>query len=452
MKRRNFVAAAVASSTIAGCLDQTDPNSDSQQNTEQQAQDEPTATPAPASVSWSESWITGEQYAVTVNVEMRGSDSISITTLTGDEVATITSGGTHKIAGEGTDYGTATLGASFSATVSSQMLGSHVVGSQEQPSLPTFLQGLSGKTFPAEQSEQTYTRKFEQSAHGAQTVFTSEIPSNLYNYYKDRLRTPEYGAYVADRYDRPFIRSITESLESYGEENDLTARQVVDHAVAIVQGMEYTQDKAATGYNEYPKYPMETLVDRGGDCEDTCILMAAMLKELGYGVVLLLMPEANHMAVGVAGEESIDGTYYEQDGTRYYYLETTGDGWNVGEVPESVRDVPAELVQVRDYPVLAFSYTVTADSEGGVDGEIVVANVGTSTATTGAVQMEFHDKRGNVVASGRKSLSNLDPEKQTRVNMSLTPPDDLSLRARVGVLLGGSVHDMHTSDYRSPSN
>ncbi|WP_053946692.1 transglutaminase-like domain-containing protein [Halolamina sediminis] len=452
MKRRNFVVAAAATSTLAGCLDQVDPNNDSQRTTERPAQNESTQTPVPAKVSWEEAWLTGEQYAVTVTIEMRGSDSVSITTLSGDQVTKITSSGTHKIAGEGTNYGTAKLGTSLSASAGSQLLGSHTVGSKEQPSLPAFLTGLSGKTFPNEQSEKTYSREFKQSAHGTQTTFTLDVPSNLYKYYKERLRTPEYGAYVADRYDRAYIQSITDALEDYGERNDLSARQIVDHAVAIVQGMKYTQDKPATGYNEYPKYPVETLVDRGGDCEDTCILMAAMLRQLGYGVVLLLMPEANHMAVGVAGEESIEGTYYEKDETRYYYLETTGEGWNVGEAPESVKDVPAELVQVQDYPVLVFSYAVTVDSEGGVNSEIEVGNVGTSTATNGAIQMEFHDKSGNVVASDRQTLPNLDPERSTTLNMSLMPPDDRPLRARVGVLLDGSTHDMHTSDYRSPSN
>lgn len=450
MRRRKFVAAVAGTSALSGCLNQIGPNNEPA--TDRPTQNEPTDTPPPASVSWSETWTSGEKYAVTMTVEMRGSDQVSVTTMTGDQVATITSSGTHEIAGKGTEYGTAEHGTQFNAATGSQQLGFHIVGSQEQPSLPAFLQGLSGKTFPNKQSEKTYTREFQQSAHGVETTFTAEIPSNLYNYYKDRLRTPEYGAYVADRYDRAYIQSITDSLERYGEENDLTARQIVDHAVAIVQGMEYTSDKAGTGYNEYPKYPVETLVDRGGDCEDTCILLSAMLKELGYGVVLLLMPDANHMAVGVAGEESIDGTYYEKDGTRYYYVETTGEGWNVGEVPDSIENTQAELVQVRDYPVLAFSYAVSVPSSGGVNVEVLVANVGTSTATNGAVQMEFHDKSGNRVATQRESLPNLDPRSETTLNMSLSPPDDRALRARVGVLLDGSTHDMHTSDYRNPDN
>ena len=452
MRRRKFVTAVAGASALAGCTDQLDQGNDPQRTTQRPAQNESTQTPVPAKVSWSETWLSGEKYAVTLSVEMRESDTVSVQTMEGSEVTTISSGGTHKIAGEGTEYGIAKLGTFFIATSSSQRLGTHTVGTQQQPSMPMFLQGLSGQTVPKEESEKTYSRKFTQSAHGQQTVFTTGIPANLYNYYKARARTGEYGAYVADKYDDRSIKSITSSIESFGEDNDLSARQIVDHTVAIVQGLKYTQDKAGTGYNEYPKYPLETLVDRGGDCEDTSILLAELLQELGYGVVLLLMPKANHMAVGVAGDESIDGAYYTKNDTQYYYLETTGSGWNVGEVPDNITNTEAELVQVRDYPVLVFAYSVSVLSEGGVNAEISLLNVGTSAATNCAVQMEFHDKSGNVVASQRKQLQKLDPEKQTTMNMKLNPPDDRALRARVGVLLDGTVHDLHTTDYRSPSN
>ena len=48
---------------------------------------------------------------------------------------------------------------------------------------------------------------------------------------------------------------------------------------------------------EYPQYPIETLVNDKGDCEDKSILCASFLDLLGYNVSLLSLP--NHMAVGV---------------------------------------------------------------------------------------------------------------------------------------------------------
>ena len=70
-----------------------------------------------------------------------------------------------------------------------------------------------------------------------------------------------------------------------------------------------------------------------GDCEDQAILTTALLKRMGYDVALLLCP--GHAAVGVAGAEGLPGSYVEDPttGVRYFYAETTTDGWRLGEFP-----------------------------------------------------------------------------------------------------------------------
>jgi hypothetical protein len=57
---------------------------------------------------------------------------------------------------------------------------------------------------------------------------------------------------------------------------------------------------------EYPKYPLETLVEKKGDCEDQSILAAALLAAMGYEVALLILPI--HVALGVAGFDSRPGS------------------------------------------------------------------------------------------------------------------------------------------------
>ncbi len=51
-----------------------------------------------------------------------------------------------------------------------------------------------------------------------------------------------------------------------------------------------------------------------------------MLHRMGYDVALLDIEGAQHMAVGVAVPRN-SGSYHEHDGVRYYFLETTGEGW-----------------------------------------------------------------------------------------------------------------------------
>jgi len=114
------------------------------------------------------------------------------------------------------------------------------------------------------------------------------------------------------------------------------------------QALIYTKDEG-----EYPRYPVESLVDGIGDCEDYSILGASILKLMGYEVALLLLP--THVALGVAGAADIKGHFQEYQGNRYYYCEMTEAGWQIGELPEGqenqkieVCPVPGVIIEISD--------------------------------------------------------------------------------------------------------
>ena len=65
---------------------------------------------------------------------------------------------------------------------------------------------------------------------------------------------------------------------------------------------------------------------------------------MGYKVALIFLPYEEHAAVGVAGPFS--GSYYEVDGVKYFYLETTGEGFRIGQIPPDITDTRAYV-----YPV-----------------------------------------------------------------------------------------------------
>ena len=82
--------------------------------------------------------------------------------------------------------------------------------------------------------------------------------------------------------------------------------------------------------------PEETLFDRRGDCEDTSILYCAIMKAMGYDVAMILFTgeqyvNNGHAGAGVALSYVSGGTYYEVNGKHYYFCETTGAGYEVGE-------------------------------------------------------------------------------------------------------------------------
>jgi len=58
-------------------------------------------------------------------------------------------------------------------------------------------------------------------------------------------------------------------------------------------------DKYLYGQDEYFAYPIETIFHGMGDCEDTAILCAALLKALGYNAGVLIVPGHATAAVGL---------------------------------------------------------------------------------------------------------------------------------------------------------
>lgn len=112
---------------------------------------------------------------------------------------------------------------------------------------------------------------------------------------------------------------------------------------------QYVYDKRSEGENtDYVRFPLETIVEGNGDCEDLSILAAALMKSVGIDVVLLHFPnpekgKPGHIALGVVGD--FKGVYYESDDKKYFYTETTGTDsknkpstWKIGEVPKNYKD------------------------------------------------------------------------------------------------------------------
>lgn len=171
------------------------------------------------------------------------------------------------------------------------------------------------------------------------------IPLSVYVEYLERPRPQSSSDYVdmaKDPEDDQYIDQMVQQINSAALKETLTEVQKLNFVTAFVQNLPYTSDIETTPYDEYPRYPVETLFDRGGDCEDTSILVAALLDRMGYDVALLLLQDAQHMAVGV----SISGTYgsyYEYDGKQYFYLETTGEGWEIGVIPPTITETRAVI-------------------------------------------------------------------------------------------------------------
>jgi PKD repeat protein len=123
--------------------------------------------------------------------------------------------------------------------------------------------------------------RYEWTYKGVPQALEVLLPQHLYHVYHDQERPPlvgtyNYGDYVSAPLDDPTLKKdVALELRKMVSGDDTVFAQ---YALSFVQGaIDYTQD--LPGF-EYPLYPLETLVDRVGDCEDTTILYVSLLRAL----------------------------------------------------------------------------------------------------------------------------------------------------------------------------
>jgi hypothetical protein len=188
-----------------------------------------------------------------------------------------------------------------------------------------------------------FSRRFEWTFRGDTYTLDYSFPWATYHFYQEKPRIFfNYAVYTFEHPRHRFLADFTEQLVCVGEEAGLDKPTTLEMVIAFVQALEYQSE-----VGEYPKFPVETLSEKGGDCEDTAILLAAILKEMGYETIFVNPP--GHMAIALACEDC-GGTAYNQDGRRYYYVETTSSGFGIGEIPPDYAETRDKLLPMSAKP------------------------------------------------------------------------------------------------------
>lgn len=170
------------------------------------------------------------------------------------------------------------------------------------------------------------------------------IPTSLHQYYRGKdhkLASPlDFAKFVT-----PYaLKPIADKLREIYSDDEGFANGVL----MLVHQIPYIVTKSA-------KYPVETLVDNGGDCDLLSYVAASIMKAGGLDVVLLYYENVNHMNLGVslpkdpklARQSPIYITYR---GTRYYIAECTGgldNGWRVGECPDDLKSEKVKIITLE---------------------------------------------------------------------------------------------------------
>jgi hypothetical protein len=290
------------------------------------------------------------------------------------------------------------------------------------------------------------TRVYEWQYAGDEWTWTLDMPEWAYEYYKGIPRPPtrNWSVYVTHPADDSYVESLVEKIRKATVERGLDEWETVNFAVSFVQSLPYAEDDVTTPYDEYPRYPIETLVDNGGDCEDTSILMAALLHDMGYGVVLLSLP--GHMAVGVLGGEGIQGVYWEHKGGEYFYLETTGEGLAIGELPPEHEGKDARAYDIAPVSILRLDWEI-ATEEYYPELIVSVVNWGTAIAHKAHIFAGFDAGNGMFWNPQESPPFDLEPLSSTTLTMQLTVPRDTRTRLVVKIVDDGYAVDASYSKW-----
>ena len=194
-----------------------------------------------------------------------------------------------------------------------------------------------------------YKVSHEWKYKGRKWTTTMYIPISLYEYYQGRVHvSDDMVHFVLSDYDRNQIRDLVDSFREGGASVGFTEKDHLGNVISFVQSLKYVYDQDSKGAVDYVRFPVETLVDGIGDCEDMAILAAAILHEMGYDVLLVTLPD--HLALAVDCRQDCDGTYYEYEGKKYFYLEVTNTGWEIGQIPHEYRSSRASLTPLVHKP------------------------------------------------------------------------------------------------------
>ncbi|MDR3261311.1 MAG: hypothetical protein LBT78_05700 [Tannerella sp.] len=162
-----------------------------------------------------------------------------------------------------------------------------------------------------------------------------------------------------EKTDERHLRRINYYISTQAYENGLGGLETMQFILDFVQepNILYLSDEACaeTGGAEYARFPVETLFDKHGDCDCKAVLAAALFRNAGYKVAYVT--SRSHAAIAVACPKEWFGFYntsklseydrkalIDKDGLYYYFCETTGDTFRIGDYGASI---PEEFTEFR---------------------------------------------------------------------------------------------------------
>ena len=183
--------------------------------------------------------------------------------------------------------------------------------------------GSGGKSSSTNGHSKVRRRRYAVTVDGRRERLTLDVPTAAYKRAQEQPRSLSRA--IASARSSELLHQLGRQIAAGYETN---SEQLLA-AQAAVASIPYATDTASTGTGEYVRYPVETLTEQTGDCEDVAVLLAGLLESPALGFQSGLVVTESHCAALVATEE-IDSSIVAADalgltlsGTDYIYLEAT---------------------------------------------------------------------------------------------------------------------------------
>jgi len=157
--------------------------------------------------------------------------------------------------------------------------------------------------------------------------------------------------------DNPKINNLVCYIIKISERNNLSMFETCQFILDFVQkpNIDYEFDDKCEEiecFDDYARLPLETLYDKRGDCDCKAVLAAALFRAAGIPILFILNQNHAAIAVNIPREHmeffSNNNAVFLYKGKQYYYCETTGDFWIIGQIPDQYDINEFELIDLTE--------------------------------------------------------------------------------------------------------
>jgi len=140
----------------------------------------------------------------------------------------------------------------------------------------------------------------------------------------------------------PKMKPIMEGINKIFINEKYSNRDKAIFVISFVQNIHY--DRPGGALDLFP--PLGTLAYKFGDCDSKTLLLYVLLEKMNVDCAMFWSSYYKHAMLGVAGSGS--GDYKICNGKKYYFLETTYPGWEIGDLPPDFNKIRFWYLQEID--------------------------------------------------------------------------------------------------------